>query len=106
MFNMHIHAYFLGPNTGSGNAFGGLTQNSQKRVFTSSLSFNTHVCVLAKYTDIDANEVNYAKFIGAPPNVPTEYISSASYYSLISEYDAKVGTSSGSFVWEKEEYTQ
>jgi hypothetical protein len=101
-----ISAYFIGPETGSVNVFGGLTPNSHKRMISGSLPFNTNVNVLVQFIDTGSNEIEYRYFQGAPPMVSKEYISSASYNSIMAELDATVGTLTGSYTWQKEEYEQ
>lgn len=104
MISLHINSYFVGPAE-SGNVYGGLTKNSVKRMLSGSLPYNTSVFVLTKMNDTETGEIHYVKLHGvAPTEIVHEYITSSSYDSLIQEYDAKVGTLSGSYVWESETF--
>lgn len=103
MLNITITAYFVGPEE-SGNVFGGVTPNSPRHI--SGSPFNNYAKGVIKYFDTQTSESYFVQFAGTSPSASWNYISEAQYSASFAENDPLVGTTTGSFVWEKEEYVQ
>ncbi len=103
MLTLKITSYFIGPAE-AGNSFGGITPNSPRQL--SGSAYNNYTKGVVKYFETETSQSHYINFDGVPPQVSWSYVNESQYSSSIAEYDLLIGTTTGSFVWEKEEFTQ